>query len=294
MTEKNQKNWTIKALLDWLVPYLTEKGIDAPRLSAELLVAHSLQMDRLQLYLQYDRTVTPETLTKLRELVKRAAAHEPLAYLVGSTEFYSLTIKVTPSVLIPRPETELLVEKAIDHLRAGPGPKKVLDLCTGSGCIAIAIAKNHTAAEVTATDIDQHALDTAAQNIEHHNLSDRVRLLKGNMFEPVGSEKFDLVVSNPPYVSQHEYEKLPANVREYEPAKALLAGPDGMEAYRKIASDIGACLNKDAPLILEIGHKQGPAVSKLLKDTGLFAEVTVSRDLAGRERIVTATGRRDN
>ncbi|HOK96942.1 MAG TPA: HemK/PrmC family methyltransferase, partial [Anaerohalosphaeraceae bacterium] len=171
--------WTIKKLLEWVSGYLEQKGVDSPRLSAELLLCYVLGLERIQLYILYDRVVEKPQLDKLRPLIKRAGDHEPIAYLVGRCEFYSLPLVITPDCLIPRPETEHLVEKAILFLRSRPGMQRVLDLCTGSGCIAAAIAKNVQNVQITATDISDAALKTAAANIEKLKLTDKVQLLCG-------------------------------------------------------------------------------------------------------------------
>ncbi len=233
-----------------------------------------------------------EQLAALRALVKRGAEHEPIAYLVGRCEFYSLPLKITPDCLIPRPETEYLVEKAIMFLRGRQGAQRVLDLCTGSGCIAAAIAKNVKDIQVIATDISDAALKTAAANIEKLKLADRVQLLCGDLFDPIieGLDKarFDLIVSNPPYVSEPEYAGLDKNVRDYEPKDALLAGKDGLDVYRRILQRVGDFLKPDGALMLEIGYAQGPAVKELLEQTGLFTDIRIEKDPARNDRIALA------
>ncbi|MBN1126461.1 MAG: peptide chain release factor N(5)-glutamine methyltransferase, partial [Sedimentisphaerales bacterium] len=173
------ETWTVQKLLNWMKAYFEEKGIDAPRLSAELLLSHILDCQRIELYTNFDRVVDTDQLGRLRELVKRAADQEPIAYLVGRTEFYSLPMFVNKHCLIPRPETEMLVERAIEFLRRRPGTQHILDLCTGSGCIAVAIAKNHNDCHVLATDICDGALAVAAENVRMQGLEDRIRLLCG-------------------------------------------------------------------------------------------------------------------
>ncbi|OQY03614.1 MAG: protein-(glutamine-N5) methyltransferase, release factor-specific, partial [Planctomycetales bacterium 4572_13] len=220
--------WTIKKLLEWVTGYFEDKGVDSPRLSAELLLCSVLKLERIQLYTLYDRIVEPPQLAQLRALVKRAGEQEPIAYLVGRCEFYSLPLTITPDCLIPRPETEHLVEKAILFLRQRTGAQLVLDLCTGSGCIAAAMAKNVKDARIVATDICDAALKVAASNIEKLQLTEKVKLLCGDLFDPIieglDEVRFDLIISNPPYVSEPEYKTLDKNVKEYEPTHALLAG----------------------------------------------------------------------
>ena len=287
------ETWTITKLLNWVTQFLTDNGIESPRLSAELLLSHVLGLKRIELYTQYNKAVEKQELDKLRELVRRAGQHEPIAYLVGKTEFYSMELNVTPDCMIPRPETELLVQRAIEFLRTRNGPQYVCDLCTGSGCIAVAIAKNFPNAKIIATDICDTALAVAATNVEKHNLQDKITLLSGDLFDPIIPQldvgKFDLIVCNPPYVSSGEYEKLDKNVRDYEPRLALFAGDDGLDIYRRIIEKVDSFLKPDAALILEIGYAQGHAITELLKQTGVFAGIKIERDFHNNDRIVTAS-----
>jgi release factor glutamine methyltransferase len=282
--------WTIQKLLTWVTEYLTQKDVDAPRLSAELLLSHVLGLKRIELYTQYNKVVVQEQLDRLRDLVKRAGEHEPVAYLIGRTEFYSIELEVTPDCLIPRPETELLVQRSIEFLRKRTGPQQGCDLCTGCGVIAVAIAKNVPDAKVIATDISEPALAVAARNIEKHKLADRIELRHGDLFEPLVPQLdvFDLIACNPPYVSAPEYEALDRNVKEYEPRLALYAGPDGLDLYRRIVEKVREFLKPDGILLLEIGYRQGPPVRELLELTGLFAPIRIDKDLQGHDRVVTA------
>jgi len=284
--------WTIQKLLQWIANYLTERNVDAPRISAEMLLSSVLQCQRIDLYARYHNVVGKEQLDELHGLVKRAGRHEPVVYLVGKTEFYSLELEITPDCLIPRPETELLVQRAIEYLRTRDGAQHVCDLCTGSGCIAVAIAKHHGDARVIATDISSGALDIAARNVTKYDLDKRVELLCGDLFEPLVPQldvaPLDLIVCNPPYVSAAEYEALEKNVKDYEPPGALLAGDDGLDVYRRICKDVDPFLKPAAPLMLEIGYAQGPAVRDLLETTGLFAEIKIEKDQNNNDRIVTA------
>ena len=284
--------WTIQKLLNWITEYFTDKGLDSPRLSAELLLSGVLAMKRIELYTQFDRPVAGQQLDRLHDLVKRAGQSEPVAYLVGKTEFYSLEFDITPACLIPRPETELLAERAIEFLRTRSGTQFVCDLCTGCGCIAIAIAKNFHDARLIATDICDAALNVAAQNIEKHQLKDRIQLLCGDLFEPImpqlDVEKFDLIVCNPPYVSAVEFEALDKNVKDYEPELALFAGEDGLDVYRRIVERVDSFLKSDAALMLEIGYSQGQVVKELLEQAGCFTEITIEKDFNDNDRIATA------
>ncbi len=286
------QTWTIQRLLNWMTDYYTEKGIDAPRLNAELLLSHILAMERIELYTHFDKIVTKEQLDILHDLVKRAGQHEPICYLTGKTEFYSLRLQISPDCMIPRPETELLVERAIEFLRTRTGPQFVCDLCTGCGCIAVAIAKNSPDAKIIATDICADALNIAAKNIENHDLKDRITLLCGDLFEPIvpqlDVEKFDLIVCNPPYVSASEFEKLDKCVKDYEPRLALFAGDDGLDVYRRIIDKADQFLRPDGALILEIGYAQGAAIKELLEKTGAFAGIKIEKDFHNNDRIATA------
>jgi release factor glutamine methyltransferase len=197
--------------------------------------------------------------------------------------------------MIPRPETELLVERAIEFLRTRNGKQFVCDLCTGSGCIAVAIARNYPDCQIIATDISDAALSVAAKNIEKHRLKERIRLLCGDLFDPImpqlDVEKFDLIVCNPPYVSAAEFEKLGKNVKDYEPKLSLFAGDDGLDIYRRIIERVGTFLKSDAALMLEIGYNQGQAVKQLLEQACCFGEITIEKDFNNNDRIAIAKKR---
>jgi len=294
--------WTIQKLLNWVTDYFKSKDVDAPRLSAELLLSHVLGLKRIELYTQFGRIVGEEQLTKLHELVKRASQHEPVAYLTGIKEFYSLEFEITRDCLIPRPETELLVERAIEFLRTRNGEQLVCDLCTGCGCIAVTIARNFAGCRVVATDISDAALEIAERNVTKHGLGNRIKLLKGDLFEPIipglpvlrsvseagGPAKFDLIVSNPPYVSEPEFEKLPKNVKDFEPKLALTAGQEGLDIIKKIVAEAGQFLKSAGALMLEIGNEQGPAVKALLEKSGLFDRIVVEKDYQDLDRLAVA------
>jgi release factor glutamine methyltransferase len=286
------QTWTIQRLLTWVAEYLTDKAVDSPRLSAELLLSHVLQMTRIELYTQFDKSVAKRELDSLHDLVKRAGRHEPVAYLTGRTEFYSLQLNVTADCMIPRPETEMLVQRSIEFLRTRIGLQFVCDLCTGSGCIAVAIARNFSNARLIATDVSAAALAVAAVNVDKHELTERVTLLCGDLFQPiiphVDVDLFDLIVCNPPYVSAAEYEKLDQNVKDYEPKLALFAADDGLDVYRRICEQADRFLKPGAALLLEIGCAQGPAVRELLEQTGAFGDIRIEKDVHNNDRIVTA------
>jgi release factor glutamine methyltransferase len=288
--------WTIQKLLNWVTEYLTSKKIDSPRLGAELLLSYVLGLKRIELYTQFEKTVAREQLDRLHNLVERAGKHEPIAYLAGKTEFYSLELETTADCMIPRPETELLVERAVEFLRTRSSKQLVCDLCTGSGCIAVAIAQNYPDCRIIATDISDAALSIAARNIGKYNLKERIQLLCGDLFDPIVPQldigKFDLIVCNPPYISANEFEKLDKNVKEYEPKLALFAGDDGLDIYRRIVERVGEFLKPNAALMLEIGYSHGRAVRGLLEGTGGFTKITIEKDFHDYGRIVIAEKRK--
>lgn len=283
--------WTIKRLLEWITDYLSQKGVDSPRLATELLLSYALDMKRIELYTRFDQQVPKPDLDRLHKLVKRAGEHEPIQYIVGRTEFYSLEILVCRDCLIPRPETEQLVERAIDFLRGRVGEQKVLELCTGSGCISTAIAKNHSNCSIVATDICEEALSTAEKNIEKHDLTDRVKLLKGDLYEPLipefEGEQFDLIVSNPPYVSDEEYENLDKNVRDFEPSKALKSGEQGLDVLRPLIQGAPTYLKGSGGILLEVGYRQGGLVRGILAENK-FENVKIYKDFGNLDRIISA------
>ncbi len=284
--------WTIQKLLNWVTEYFTGKGIDSPRLSAEWLLCYVLGLKRIELYTQFSKIVGQERLLQLHELVKRAGAHEPIAYITGKKEFYSLEFEITKDCLIPRPETELLVERAIEFLRTRNGEQFVCDLCTGSGCVAVAIARNFANCRIIATDISDAALAVAEKNVAKYGLMNRIKLLQGDLFEPViaglGPAKFDLIVCNPPYVSEPEYEKLAPNIKDFEPKSALAAGNDGLDIIKKIIADTGQHLKPTGTLMLEIGNEQGNTVRTLLETAGCFSDVNIERDYSNLDRLAIA------
>jgi release factor glutamine methyltransferase len=242
--------------------------------------------------MHFNQVIEKPTLDKLHQLIKRTAASEPIAYLVGRKEFYSLEIKVNSNCLIPRPETELLVERAIEFLRKRPAPRYVCDLCTGSGCIATAVAIGVDDIKIIATDICDAALSVAAENVQHHGLTENIHLLCGDLFDPIieglDQTHFDLIISNPPYISTAEMEDLNKNVKNYEPHKALHAGKEGLDAYKRIIAQANDHLKDDGAIMLEIGYKQAARVTELLENTNAFKEILVEKDPQGNDRIVTA------
>jgi release factor glutamine methyltransferase len=280
--------WTIRALLAWTTDFLKAKGFDEAKREAELLLAHVLGCKRVDLLVRFDEQPTEAQRATFRELITRRVGGWPVAYLVGVRDFYLLTFEVEPSVLIPRPDTETLVLEALNRLKPLTAPA-VLDLGTGSGCIAVSIAHQKKDARVTATDISPDALAVAKRNATKHGVGDRTTFLLGDLFAPLSPDRtFDLIASNPPYIAQGEFAALSADVRDHEPRAALDGGPDGLAFYRRIAKDVERFLAPGGSLLLEIGYTQGDAVRGLLADRpGLELHPTL-KDAGGHPRVITA------
>lgn len=277
--------WTVRRVLEWTTGHLQKHGSETPRLDAEVLLAHSRGCPRIKLYTEYDEPLSDTVRAKMKELVKRRAAREPVAYLVGSREFFSLTFQVTPDVLIPRPDTEALVVEALAVVKA-PQPVDVLELCTGSGCIAISIAVNAPLSRVTATDISPAALSIAAQNAARHQVEGRISFSEGDLWHAVPpNSKFDVIVSNPPYVTRQELAALDDDVRKYEPHLALDGGIDGLDQLRTIVAGAPDWLHPGGWLLLEMDPAQIPKVDAMASETRCYTEASCVKDLAGRPRV---------
>jgi release factor glutamine methyltransferase len=283
--------WTVKKVLDWTIEYLKQHGSESPRLDAEILLAHARGCQRIQLYTEYDVPLTPEDREKMRLLVKRRATLEPVAYLVGFREFFGMDFHVEPGVLIPRPDTESLVVTALELVNEISSPT-VLDVCTGSGCVPIAIAANCPAAVLTAIELDDHVCGITRQNIEKHSLADRISLLQGDLFEALADDaQFDVITANPPYVTDQEMDTLQPDVRLHEPHLALRGGSDGLDVVRRLITDAVSRLLPGGALLLEIGEQQGEAVTELFKAVGNYEPAQIVKDLGGRSRVVWARRR---
>lgn len=285
--------WTILKMILWSAGYLEEKGVESPRLDAEHLLAHALGTERLQLYLEYERPLASDELDAYRPLLKRRASREPLQYIVGRQPFRELDLEVDASVLIPRPETEVLVARALEWAESrGLEEATALDVGTGSGAIALSLALEGPFASVVATDLDEEALAVARRNRSAAGLEDRVELRAGRLFEAIGDgERFHLVVSNPPYVAEDDAEGLQAEVREWEPARALFGGSDGLDVLRALAAGASRHVGDGGLLALEVGAGQADAVAGMLEASDAYGTVEVLRDYAGKERFVFAHAR---
>lgn len=273
--------------------FFEKKGVDSPRLTAELLFAQQLGLRRLDLYLQFERPLTALELDALRPLVARRAKREPLQHILGETEFFTLSLKCDSRALIPRPETEELVDRLVQRLAHTP-PARVLDLGTGSGAIALALAMALPEAEVTATDSSAEALSLARENLAsaaeqrpEKNLPARVELLNSDWFSAVAGRSFDLVVSNPPYLTEAEMETAEPEVVRFEPAGALVSGPNGLDALREIVREAPVFLAPGGLLALETGIAQHEALAKFSEEAG-FAKCWGEKDLSRRPRYFFA------
>ena len=279
--------WTVLDLLRWTTDHFERQGIQSARLDAECLLAFALGVERLRLYIDFDKPVNDAERATFRDLVRRRASlRVPVSQLVGSREFWSLALTVTPAVLTPRPETETVVSAALDLLPDRDAPARVLDVGTGSGAIALAIARERPSAVITATDISQESLKIAQENAERHEMAERIKYLEGDLLEPVAGATFDLVVSNPPYLAESERGALPPELA-HEPDLALFAGADGLAALSRLAAGVGALLAPGAGVALEIAPAQARDVARMLEDAGL-TQVGVHRDMGGSSRVVTA------
>ena len=282
--------WTVLRLIDWTRDYLARAGLGEPRLSAEVLLAHVLGCRRVELYTRHGRLLGPEDLAAYRELVRRSGRHEPIAYLTGRKEFYSLSLKVTPDVLVPRPETELLVDAALALARGG-GAVRLWDVCTGSGCVAVAAAHYAPAISALATDISPAAVAVERENVARHGLTDRVRVACAALLSlpeaAAAMAPFDLITANPPYVSRAEAADLPRTVR-HEPEIALLAGETGLESIERIVADAHAHLRPGGMLAFDVGFAQAARAYELLNAAGRYEEIHFLKDASGVERTAVA------
>lgn len=285
--------WTIGSLLAWTKGHFEKNGVEDARLCAELLLAQAVGCKRIELYARFDTAPSEAQRAAFRDLVRAAAEHQPIAYLIGAKEFYSLDFLVTPDVLIPRPETELLVERSLAWCKEHPQERvDLLDIGTGSGCIAITVAKRQPTVYAVATDVSEAALAVAAENARRHGV-ERVRFVPADLLDlppdavPTGG--FDIILSNPPYVAETDRAALPSNVRDYEPAIALFAGGDGLDCYRKLAAGVHGFLKPGGLFAVEVGHQQAQAVHDLFTANGMLEPVGRYKDAGGIERALAFT-----
>ena len=290
--------WTIQSLIHTTAGYFERKGVDNPRLNAEVLLAHLLGCRRLDLYLRFDQPLREDELDGYRELVRRRALREPLQYIRGLQEFWSLDFEVGPGVLIPRPETEILLQEAFRLMKGGrvpgEGTPRVLDLGTGTGVLAVCTSLEMAGARVWASDCSQAALDTARKNAGRHNVAERIRFVRGDLLAPFrqGNRGFDLILSNPPYVGSEEFEDLEPEVRDHEPRQALDGGPGGMEIIRRILTDAPFHLSSRGRLLVEMDPRQMDEALETADTVGVYDRPEPVRDYHRRYRVLSlAMGR---
>ncbi len=288
MPGESEERWTIGRLLTWTANFLKKKGSESPRLEAEVLLAHVLEWPRVKLYTHFEDEISERDRARFRDLVKKRSEGMPVAYLVGHQEFFSLPFTVSPAVLIPRPDTETLVVEALERLKGKTSPA-VVDVGTGSGCVALAIAKRHESARVIAIDISADALEVAKANARTLGLADRVEFRHGDLLAPISGEKpFDLIVSNPPYIPSAEIAALEPGVRDYEPRLALDGGDEGLDFYVRLIDEAAAILAPGGSLAVEIGSSQGPAVLALIAARQEWSDPLTLRDAANQPRVIRA------
>jgi release factor glutamine methyltransferase len=281
-------SWSVGALLDWTARHLAKKGSEFPRLDAEVLLAHALDCRRIDLYTRYTETASEEGRARFRDLVRRRVEGCPVAYLVGRKEFFSLTFEVGPDVLIPRPDTECLVVECL-RLAKGQTAPRILDVGTGSGNLAVAIAHQHKAAQVTAVDRSGAALVVAARNAARHGVAERVRFLEGNLFEPLtAGERFDFIVSNPPYIPREALPSLMPGVRDYEPHLALDGGPGGFEVFGRLIDSARRFLIPGGQLLVEIGAPQEKEARQRIEAAGCYELAETILDGSRHPRVLRA------
>ncbi len=281
-----EKIWTVLSIIQWGTQYFDERGVDSPRLTIELILGHVVEMSRVQLYTSFEKPLAKEELEILRSMVKRRVNHEPLQYILGETNFFGLTIGVNPSVLIPRPETEELVEHALKALKSRQGEAlRVLDIGTGSGCIALALAKHLPAAHILGIDSSETALQTAAGNARRLGVSN-VTFSYCDILRDLPAGEFDVIVSNPPYIAAQEMAELQPEIREHEPQQALTDAGDGYGFYRRFAEVFREILDDSGAFFIEIGFGQAEMVRELFAVQGF--DVEVRNDMSSIPRVVVS------
>jgi release factor glutamine methyltransferase len=274
--------WIIKKVLGFATDYFTKANIESPHLEAEILLANALNLKRIDLYIQFEKVLNEQELAKFKGFILRRKNHEPTAYITGTRSFMSLDLMVTKDVLIPRPETELLIETAMDMAKRFDIPK-ILDIGTGSGAIAISLAKYIPASKIHATDISDKAVKIASENAKAHNVLDRITFDSADLYPASG--KFDIIVSNPPYIKSKDIAALAPEIKNFEPLSALDGGEDGLKFYRMIIPRAKEFLNDKGLLLLEIDPGLAEGIVKLIKEAG-FSKIDVKKDLQDLDRVL--------
>lgn len=295
MLEEKTRVWTIRSLMKFAIDHLQRRGIDEARLNVELLLSHALQCQRIELYTNFDKPLAAEELKAFRSLYERRLNREPVQYIVGGASFMGMRFKVDSRVLIPRPETETLVEQAmLVCQKASPGqPLSIMEVGTGSGNIAISLAKFVKGAKLWTIDVSEEALALARENAEYHGVSDKIVFERMDAFEPVDQlllRRFDLLVSNPPYVSAGEWEDLQQEVRRFEPRVAVSDWKDGLEFYRRLVELAPYLLRDQGTMVVEVGYGQAETVARMLSDAR-YEEVEIIPDLQRIPRVVKGKAR---
>ncbi len=286
---------TIRNILKWAIATLKEADIDSPDINADTLLSFVLSCDRTKLYTNPDEIISDADINRYKDLVNERIRHVPLQYITHRVEFMSLDFFVDERVLIPRPETEILVETVLNKAQDKQYSNMkvaIVDIGTGSGNIAVTLAKNLSNAEIYASDISQDALAIAKTNVQRHKVADKIHLLHGDFFGAfVGyaeKEHVDFVVSNPPYVSESEWKNLESELRDHEPREALVAGKDGLCFYRQIIKGAADWLKPEGCLVIEIGETQAKTIIKLMESKGNYDDIEIIKDLQGKERVISA------
>ena len=282
--------WTIIKLLEWAATYFKTHEIDSPRATAEILLAHSLAVDRIDLYLRYDQPLNSEELNRFKTVIKRRVNREPVAYILGRKEFWSLDLEVSRKVLIPRPETECLVERALEQLAADTGSerKRIMELGTGSGAIILALASENDRHAYWGTDISSAAIGVAKRNAVHHDLAASVGFVVADWLAPFTARTafFDMIVSNPPYIKTGDLEGLQPEIRGFEPIVALNGAEDGLRCLRHIIETAHFCMRPGATLLLEMGYDQKKPLRQIIVRCDRYDDVRFYKDYSGHDRIV--------
>jgi len=284
-----QPKWTILNLIRWTDERFRKEGMSTPRLEAEVLLAETLGLDRVGLYTHFDQPLQPGELARFKKVIQRRLRHEPLAYILGKKEFWSLKFQVTPAVLIPRPETEILVSEALRVLTLLNQFRlslHILEIGTGSGAISVALAKELPSVEIVATDLSEKALSIAEKNARQNGVREQIRFLQGDLFNPLEEGlRFDLVLTNPPYIPQEHFSALPPEVRDFEPRMALDGGKDGLAFFRRALPQVGKFLHPGGWFLAEIGAGQDQEIRKMTEATPDLLSSDFAPDLAGRQRV---------
>ncbi|MCX7736200.1 MAG: peptide chain release factor N(5)-glutamine methyltransferase [Candidatus Kapabacteria bacterium] len=279
------KTWTVIDIIRWGTEYFQNKQIDSPRLTIELLLCEVLNCERISLYTNFEKPLKDEELQKLKEFIKRRANREPLQFILGKTKFFNTELKINNSAIVPRPETELMVSIADEIIQQNIDKiKDVLDIGTGSGCIAISLAKKYPNINFTAIDINPNSLQLAKENAIYNDVENSMNFLNLDILTNVPDEKYDLVISNPPYISKQEYEQLEPEILNYEPKEALTDNSDGLTFYRRFSDIFGVIMTPNAFFLLEIAYNQFEDVSKIFKEKGF--EINYVQDWSGIKRII--------